>query len=906
MKRAGGRTSKADDPIATIAMMADNAIREGNRNLMKQTFLNFVRNHPSDAVSVSELWLQYDATKDEWVPVFPDIPADATPAEVEQITEQFEADMQQLAQQEPDKYKHGRETANIPYKVIPGNEREHQVLVKMRGQTYVLTINGNPRAAQALNGLTNPDVEATKVLGKILDAAQGINRWMSSVYTTKRPDFVVSNFLRDMYYANTMVYVKESPNYAVKFNKNVLKFNPVIIWDLLQKWENGTLNENRRIEKLFKEFMLNGGETGYSTVMDVEKYKKSIEKRLKRETNIGRKALSELGDQLEILNRCVENVARFAAFVTSIEMGRSVRRATYDAKEISVNFNKKGSGGTMYGATGQTLLGNVGAVVSSVGRQFHVFWNAGVQGMTNFGRNFKRHPIKASLGAGSLFAMGVFAPVLAKMMVAAIGGGAGDDDDKNAYYNLPEYVRRSNICIYAKGKWVTIPLPVEYRAIYGLGELATSVLSGNERYSDEELAMQIAGQFSQLMPLDMLEGGGGFRPLIPSAFQAPYDLWVNKSWSGLPIYKQDKYEGDEYLPEYTRVYKSADKNLVALSEWLNRITGGNGRKKGKVDINPAGLEYVLNSYLGGYFTFPIEVKKSAETAFGDREFEWKNIPLANRVIKEGDERTEAKQLNSEFYKYKKDYEETKNLLEGYGKDTHQGIFNYAKEISDMNYSKEYGRYVIFDKYAKEFEDLNKRKKLINNGTLPEKMREAWEADDLRLKRQLVQEMHAYEDGKYTPDKPKAEDQYKPKNEETNVTIQRHASSYDEVKMVDEFSDTGNQYKPNNNDVMVEAQKLGMKMRYYKQKNKVKHELGLSGSTWNLDGDKSAEKKRFYNSHKALLDRVGRYRWREREIGRLMDEAKENKSKEASNYKRIYQIIQDDIKDEEQFQRSQNK
>lgn len=901
MKRAGGRTTKADDPFSNIAMMADKAITEGNRNLMKQTFLNFVRNHPSDAVSVSELWLQYDATKDEWVPVFPKIPADASPAEVEQITEQFEADMQQLAQQEPDKYKHGRETANIPYKVIPGNEREHQVLVKMRGQTYVLTINGNPRAAQAINGLTNPDTEATKVIGKILEKAQAINRGMSAVYTTMNPDFVVSNFLRDMYYANTMVYVKEKGNYGVKFNANVAKLNPLTIYYLLQKWENGTLNENRRIEKLFKQFMLNGGETGYTTVWDVERYKKSIDKELRKQNNIALKAMGKLGGQLEMFNRSVENVARFAAFVTSVEMGRSYGRAAYDAKEISVNFNKKGSGGTMFGATGQTFLGNVGAAVSSVGRQFFVFWNAGVQGMTNFGRNTKRHPVKGGLGAASLFGLGILIPLL-----AGAGGGDGDDEDKNAYYNLPEYIRRSNLCIYADGKWVTIPLPVEYRAIYGLGELAYGVVAGKERYSDEELAMQISSQFSQLLPIDMLEGGGGWHPFIPTLLKPIVETGTNTSWSGLPIHPDSPFDDGKYMPEYTKVYQSTDKDLIKLSEFLNRVTGGNGRKKGMVDINPANIEYWLNGYLGGLFTFPIKVKKSAETAFGDREFEWKNIPFANRVIKEGDERTEAKKLKNEFFKYKEEYEETKWRLQGYGKDTDQGIFNYAKELADMNYSKEYGRYVIFDKYAKDFEDLEKIKKRIADGTLPAEMKQEYDAEDLRLKRQLVEEMHAYEDGKYTPDKPKAEDQYKPKDEETKVTIQKHASSFDEVRMVDEFSNTGNQYKPANNDVMAEAQKVGMKMRYYKQKNKVKHELGLSGSTWNLDGDKSAEKKRFYNSHKALLDRVGRYRWREREIGRLMDEAKENKSKEASNYKRIYQIIQDDIKDEEQFQKSQKK
>ena len=82
-KIAGGRESKADDPIATIAMMADDAIRQGNRNIMKQRFLNFVHGNPSDLVSVNEMWLQHNDVTDEWEPVFADLQPDMTHAEVD-------------------------------------------------------------------------------------------------------------------------------------------------------------------------------------------------------------------------------------------------------------------------------------------------------------------------------------------------------------------------------------------------------------------------------------------------------------------------------------------------------------------------------------------------------------------------------------------------------------------------------------------------------------------------------------------------------------------------------------------------------------------------------------------------------------------------------------------------------
>lgn len=80
-----------------------------------------------------------------------------------------------------------------------------------------------------------------------------------------------------------------------------------------------------------------------------------------------------LGERFDEYNRAVENCARFAAFMTSREMGRSIDRSIYDAKEISVNFNKKGSGAKFYDSTGQTKAGNASALVSGLGRSGYVF-----------------------------------------------------------------------------------------------------------------------------------------------------------------------------------------------------------------------------------------------------------------------------------------------------------------------------------------------------------------------------------------------------------------------------------------------------------------------------------------------------------------------------------------------------
>lgn len=734
MKKAEGRESMADDPIATIGMMADDAIRQGNRNLMKQRFLNFILNHPSDAVSVHDLWLEYNDVTDEWVPVFADIEETDTADVVEQKVKDFEERMEALRTAEPDKYKRGRETQHIPYKVVRSNLREHQILIKRNGRTFVATINGNPRAAQAINGLTNPDVDQNGVVGNMLKAGTWINRQLSAFYTTRNPDFVVGNFFRDMLYSNCMTWVKESPRYARRFHKNFARVNPIVMRRLLGKWENGTLNMGNRLESLFYQFMKNGGETGYTNVRDIEGHKRAVASELKKisRRDIGHKTWFWLGQQLDLLNRSAENCARFAAFVTSRDFGRNIDRAIYDAKEISVNFNKKGSGGKMVNATGQTKLGKTGSYLSGGGRILYVFWNAGVQGMTNFGRQAKLHPAKFSVGATALFTLGYVIPMLAQML----DGGDGDDDDKNAYYNLPEYVRRSNICFYAGDRWITIPLPIEYRAMYGMGELAHGVISGNERYSSSELAHQMASQVSQFMPLDMLEGGGGISPFIPSAAKPFTEAYImNKGWTGLPVYKDTPFNKND--PEWTKAYASTDTHLVDFAKWLNETSGGDDFKKGSIDINPAKIEYMLNGTFGGLFTLPNKLKKSAETAFGDRDFEWRNMPIANRLIKSGDERTANRKLQNEYFKYLKEYEATGQLMRKYENADADGIMGYAERINFLENSPEYARWEIFDEFKA---DIDAYREDIAAETNDEE-RKRIEVEMYAVMRELVDALH---------------------------------------------------------------------------------------------------------------------------------------------------------------------
>lgn len=700
IRSAKGRKSKADDPIATIGNMAESAIMQGNRNQMKQHFLKMVLNHPSDAVSVDQLYLHYDAATQEWKPVFAEFEEHDDANAVAQKVEAFNQRMETLCQQKPDEYKKASEAHDIQYKVVGKNINEHQVHVKMQGKDYVLTINGNPEAAQALNGQTNPD----STDNPFIKFFQSTNHFMAAMFTQKNPAFILSNLSRDSFYANSMVWAKESPAYAWKFNKNWGK-SLYTLFGLITRQRKGTLNMNDKVDRMYQEFIENGGETGYTFLHSVDDYKNMIAKALKESRRSGwnpKSWLKFLDNLINYLGTWAENTSRFAAYKTSREMGRSIEKSIWDAKEISVNFNKKGAGAK---AAGKWEDGNrlnvMQAYMSQSAKELYVFWNAGVQGLSNVSRTFGKSKGKTLAVAGLYFAIGTALP----MLMAALSQGSGDDDTN--YYDLPDWVRRNNLCFYTGKGWVTIPLPIELRAFYGLGELAQSVLSGNEEYTATDIATKMLEQVSQLFPVDFMEGGGSLTSFVPSYAKPIVEAYVtNKDYTGTPIYKDAEYNKNR--PEWTKAYKGTNQALVWASRLLNELGGGDDVKKanvGVMDVNPAKIQHLFEGYFGGLGKFVFQTMKVASMPFNEDNRELKNVPIINSFYKTSDERTKDRAITSKFYKYNDEYQKTKELLSLYKKELQAQ--EYKSKFYDLMYSPEGFSATMMDSYNKQLSAVRK-------------------------------------------------------------------------------------------------------------------------------------------------------------------------------------------------------
>jgi hypothetical protein len=234
----------------------------------------------------------------------------------------------------------------------------------------------------------------------------------------------------------------------------------------------------------------------------------------------------------------------------------------------------------------------------------------------------------------------------------------------------------------------------------------------------------------------MLEGGGGVNAFVPSTIKPYVEAYaLNKSWSGLPIYRDTPW--NKYDPEWTKAYKNTDKTIVQTTKWLNETTGGDDFKKGAIDINPAKIEYVLNGTFGGYMNTAEKLKKTGETIAGERDFDWRNILLLNRVVKSGDERTANRKLQNEYFKYRDEYEQTKRLLRKYEKAEEDGILGYAEKINFMQNTPEYYRYEIFDEYAS---DINGYNQMMKDAGSDEERKEI-EGEMYAAMREMINKLH---------------------------------------------------------------------------------------------------------------------------------------------------------------------
>lgn len=723
VKTAKGRISEADNPFAGLIHVGYGSITAGNRNLAKQRFLNLASNHDTGGlITIDNIWVRNVGTEEnpEWVESIPQIPDNASGEEVAKAVKDHEEMMRELREEgKAELIKGGR--SDIPYKTLYDQRSQHQVQVFVGGNRYVMTVNGNPRLAQAVNGLTNPDVKDD--LAYVV--ARNLKTFMAGAFTSKNVAFSFANLIRDTPYANNSVFVTENFRYFKDFSGNQRRalFGLRSLGRNLYKYRRGEIDISDKEQAIFKEFMDNGGATGYTFVETQKEYAKDLANKLKKlsDGNIGKLSPKELVSTVfecfEFMGNVAELVNRYAAYKTSREHGRSIDRSINDAKEVSVNFNKKGSGKK---TKSDKWYINTAAWISEYGRDWVLFFNAAVQSMYKEYSMLRNHPIK---GIGShiapLIFMGSSVSLLNNLfmpMLFAYLGWDSDDDDRDYFDSLSDHERQNNICIrLTHGRWLKIPLSPELANYFKIGDIIAGQLSGKR----EVEAMDVVKTgIDMVSPLNINWEYDSWKfalNLLPTVVQPIAQNASNVNFMGNPIYKTSMNKANDYDPEYTKVYRSTSTTMVELSRALNSLTGGDDVKRG-TSFNPATWQNILSGYTGGFGTVALGVSDLVlDMLSGENgDMPVSRYPLLSRFLTGGDKDLKLSRMNSIYNKKVVDFvSEMDHDYKGYLKkiqDTSVDDFDragYMVKLNQLTGSDDYRRSMVLSQYVKAISDMER-------------------------------------------------------------------------------------------------------------------------------------------------------------------------------------------------------
>lgn len=712
LMNAKGRKSLSNvEILAQIGLMGNRAIRNGGQNMIKQAFARFVRNSgEQNLVKETKVWVEKTGTdlngNDIWEEAYPQIPEGASADDVASIVDAFETDMRtKQAKGEAKSLSNG---TDIGFKFQRAKDKsQHFVDVKIAGRTHRFVVLGNPRAAQALNGMLENGKASVRSL-------QAVTRWMAMASTSWNPEFVMRNIVRDMEFASSHIAAKEGGRYLAKWSRYYGELNPLnmfynegagslksmkmkdfkngVGYGLYARYREGTLG-NSKMERYFKEFMENGGETGFVQLFSMHDMEKSYKSIVEKELAKGAKkvmvnaveVLKNLGKNVENLNEVAENMARFATYCTSRDLGRSAARSAYDAKEVSTNFNRHGSGDAIKsfknGEMGdwQKARRNTYGFVAGYLRNYSMFFNAGIQSTNLLFKNIKRAPVGTTVAMTS-------APFALALIMAAVNNAIIQNEDdkdrgnvKDPYGELPDYIRRNNLCIYVgNNKFVTVPLAIELRAFYSLGDLAAGQTFAKNMKSQRNMAMDAVGCMSQLFPVmdflnnpnyeKSLENGVGMTTegIAPTAIVPFIEWWLNNDWKGAPI----RRTGDktELNPAWQNAYNNVPARLVDLNKWVNaktnNIAPGNPEMKGNEVLDwatdPSMLNHFFGSWSGGMGTFTQRTAglgAKATTGKTD-EIEVGDVPFLRSLFYTPREQSSMARTKAKWYNYKEEMEQT--------------------------------------------------------------------------------------------------------------------------------------------------------------------------------------------------------------------------------------------------------
>ncbi|HAF4752460.1 TPA: hypothetical protein H2X24_004190 [Salmonella enterica] len=597
-KMAMGRNSRAQSPSTQAIQDLTESLIRNRKNEVGNAFLKLVQDNPD---------------KDYWQ-VFTDDKPDTTRRVVEK--------------NDPETGETIRQVEEMPVPMAMMSDR--YFTTKKDGKTYYIKLHDE----RLMRAMKNMGPETGNV---VIQTLARVNRFMSAMNTSLNPEFLVSNFVRDMQTA-VMNLKAEQGRDDGKLNGRDIAMKTVRDSGIAMKAIYASLRgksltgKGANWQKTWKEFVEDGAKTGWFRMDDLNGQMKEMDHLVSLAKGgwkgQGIQSWHSFTKLVEDANNAVENALRLSAYKHARDAGISRAQAASLAKNMTVNFNRRGEQGVLLNS-------------------LYMFANASIQGTANMMRSLAHlngdGPLLQRLRWSNL-------NMAQKMALTAVGAGyllgslnragAGQDEDGvNWYDKVPDYVKEHNLVIMKSlfggkaGEYWSIPLPYGYNMFYLLGSTAEGVTRGNLTAS-KAAGNIVGGMLGAFNPLGSEDSktltGTLFKNAAPTILRPVADLWANESFMGTPIY-QENFPTGTPKPESTLGRRSTPEAYKAFANWLNTLTGGSQYRSGALDINPDKMKYWMDYVSGGMGRFAGKTIDAAAKTYNGIDIPPQQIPFLGKI-----------------------------------------------------------------------------------------------------------------------------------------------------------------------------------------------------------------------------------------------------------------------------------
>lgn len=597
-KRAYGRQSRAQGPLAQVIADLTGKIIRNRKNEVSKAFLQMVENNPDP----SQWQVFTDANPD---------PAAFRGPNANKRTAQMEM---------------ARSDAYLG--------------VKRDGVVHYIKV----RDRKLLNAMQNVGPEqlgaATRIVG-------GVTRFLSSVNTAYDPTFVLTNFARDINAALINIAGEQTKEGGLiegkRIGAKVAKGTPKAIAAIRSYARNKKVGDgDTEYERYFKEFLDAGAKTGYFDSPDLD----VLEKRLAARINQGEGALAKgkagakwIGEFVSDYNLAVENGVRLSAYIESRKAGIDKSKAASLAKNLTVNFNRKGS---------------AGAHINS----WYMFFNAAVQGLKQFTNTLspisldaegnvqvQRRLNRAQKIAGGLVGIAYAAAVFNREI------GGEDDDGEALYDKINPAIRERNLILMKPGygeigddgflsevAYFKIPLPYGYNFFYTIGTAVEAMQNGSARRKENALGEVFNSFVTAFSPISVHANAA--ISASPTVFVPAFELASNTNFFGSDIVRENFPSGPQRSAAHN-YWNSTKEPYVAIAQFLNDTVGGGSEYRSgslgfmfdiSTDISPDVIEHITEFGLGGIYRAGMGALDAAERVTSGREIDPTRAPFLSKVF----------------------------------------------------------------------------------------------------------------------------------------------------------------------------------------------------------------------------------------------------------------------------------